>query len=52
MQLAKLRNIGAPKDNENSNTAPKMFKLALTDGTTNLNALVMGDVQKLKLEYI
>jgi tudor domain-containing protein 3 len=49
MQLIKLRNIGAPKEHETSQTAPQIFKLALTDGNSNCNCLVLDNVQKLNL---
>lgn len=48
LQLVKLRNIAAPKENETCNTAPRMFKITLTDGTVHCNALVLNDIPKLK----
>jgi len=44
----KIRNIAAPKENENSQTAPPLYKITLTDGTYNVNALTLEDVSKLK----
>jgi hypothetical protein len=41
VQLVKIRNIGAPKDNETNQTAPPMYKLTLTDGFSHCNALVI-----------
>lgn len=32
MQIHKVRNISAPKSNEDSQAAPRMLKLTLTDG--------------------
>ncbi|XP_041358609.1 tudor domain-containing protein 3-like [Gigantopelta aegis] len=32
LQVQKLRNIAAPKENEHSQTAPRLLKLTLTDG--------------------
>ena len=32
LQVQKLRNIAAPKENENSQTAPRLLKVTLTDG--------------------
>jgi tudor domain-containing protein 3 len=41
LQLIKIRNIAAPKENETSGAAPPMFRLTLTDGTISLNSLVI-----------
>ena len=49
LQLVKLRNIAAPKENENSQGAHPMFKITLTDGTAQCNALAINDVNKLTL---
>ena len=32
LQIAKIRNVSAPKDNEESQAAPPLFKVTLTDG--------------------
>lgn len=37
----KIRNISAPKANENSKTAPKLLKIQLTDGVNSLSAIEM-----------
>ncbi|KFB51286.1 hypothetical protein ZHAS_00019336 [Anopheles sinensis] len=39
VQLIKLRNLGAPKVNEESKTAPRLLKLTITDGQTQYVAL-------------
>ncbi|XP_064636492.1 tudor domain-containing protein 3-like isoform X2 [Lineus longissimus] len=49
LQIQKLRNVAAPKDNEESNTAPKLFKLSLTDGQSNCNAVLTDPVDSLNL---
>lgn len=49
LQLVKLRNIAAPKENESSQGAHPMFKITLTDGTAQCNALAINDVNKLTL---
>ena len=48
LQLSKLKNIAAPKANECCMTAPPMYRTTLTDGNSNLNALVIDDLNKLK----
>ncbi len=53
LQLTKIRNIAAPKENETSMTAPPMYKLTLTDGFINCNGLVINDdINKLKYFHI
>ena len=37
----KIRNVSAPKANENSKTAPKLLKLQLTDGQNTYSAIEM-----------
>lgn len=39
LQLQKIRNISAPKDNEESQAAPRLMKLVLTDGHTTCSAV-------------
>lgn len=41
LQILKLRNISAPKANEQSKTAPKLLKLQLTDGQNTYSAIEM-----------
>ncbi|CAF0731698.1 unnamed protein product [Brachionus calyciflorus] len=49
LQLVKLRNIGAPKENEHSHSSPPMYKLTLTDGLTNINCLALENIPNLSL---
>nr|XP_023030498.1 tudor domain-containing protein 3 [Leptinotarsa decemlineata] len=42
LQIQKIRNISAPKANEESQAAPRMLKLTLTDGDTYVQALEIG----------
>ncbi|KAL3878574.1 hypothetical protein ACJMK2_030911 [Sinanodonta woodiana] len=39
LQIMKIRNVSAPMDHEESQAAPRMFKLVLTDGKTSCNAI-------------
>ena len=48
LQIVKIRNVAAPKENESSHTAPALYKITLTDGTTNFNAIALEDISKLK----
>jgi tudor domain-containing protein 3 len=50
VQVVKMKNLAAPKDNENSNSAPPFYKVTLTDGVANCNALVMDEIANLNLE--
>ncbi|XP_055384233.1 tudor domain-containing protein 3 [Condylostylus longicornis] len=44
LQISKIRNIAAPKADEENNYAPRLFQLELTDG--------VNQVQALEIEYI
>ena len=48
VQLVKLRNIAAPKENESSMAAPPLYKMTLTDGHAHCNAILIGEINKLK----
>ena len=48
LQVVKIRNVTAPKDNEESQVAPPMLKVTLTDGHSNCNGLEMDKVNKLR----
>ena len=48
MQIQKIRNVTAPKENEESQAAPQMLKLTLTDGHLNCIALQMDNINKLR----
>ncbi len=45
LQIQKIRNVGAPKDNPESKTAPRLFKLQLTDGNTTYSAIEAETIQ-------
>lgn len=47
--MVKLRNIGAPKENEHSHSAPPLYKFMLTDGSANINCLAMEKISNLSL---
>ncbi|KAL6426423.1 hypothetical protein ACFW04_009123 [Cataglyphis niger] len=49
LQIQKIRNISAPKGNEESRTAPQMLKLSLTDGKNNFQALEIEYISALNL---
>ncbi|XP_053690328.1 tudor domain-containing protein 3 [Sabethes cyaneus] len=50
VQVLKIRNISAPKANEESKVAPRMLKLTLTDGQTQYSALENQHVSSLSLD--
>jgi tudor domain-containing protein 3 len=45
LQIQKIRNVGAPKDNPESKTAPRLFKLQLTDGNSTYSAIEAETIQ-------
>ena len=47
LQIQKLRNVSAPRDNPESQGAPPLFKLTLTDGHSNIVAIEMEKINKL-----
>lgn len=47
LQIQKIRNIAAPKSKEESQAAPRMLKLTLTDGHTSCQAVEIGSVPSL-----
>ncbi|OCT92680.1 tudor domain-containing protein 3 [Xenopus laevis] len=49
LQIQKIRNISAPKDNEESQAAPRMLRLQLTDGQTNCTAVELNHLSKISL---
>uniref|UniRef100_A0A182R1W2 Tudor domain-containing protein 3 n=1 Tax=Anopheles funestus TaxID=62324 RepID=A0A182R1W2_ANOFN len=49
VQLVKLRNLGAPKVNEESKVAPRLLKLTVTDGQTQYVALEHEHIPSLSL---
>ncbi|XP_012283444.1 tudor domain-containing protein 3 [Orussus abietinus] len=49
LQIQKLRNVAAPKNNEESRAAPRMLKLSLTDGRNNFQAIEIEPISCLSL---
>ncbi|XP_012522446.1 tudor domain-containing protein 3 isoform X2 [Monomorium pharaonis] len=49
LQIQKIRNVAAPKGNEESKAAPRMLKLSLTDGKNNFQALEIEHISALSL---
>ncbi|KAL1021703.1 hypothetical protein UPYG_G00016840 [Umbra pygmaea] len=49
LQVQKVRNVSAPKDNEESQGAPRMLRLQLTDGHMNAVGLEFKPLSKLSL---
>ncbi|XP_065074371.1 tudor domain-containing protein 3 [Ochlerotatus camptorhynchus] len=50
VQILKIRNISAPKANEESKAAPRLLKLTLTDGQTQYSALEGEHVSSISLD--
>ena len=48
MQIQKVRNVSAPKENEESHGAPRLLKLYLTDGQTSCCAIELEMIDKLR----
>ncbi|CAG2196770.1 TDRD3 [Mytilus edulis] len=46
LQIQKIRNVAAPKDNEESQGAPRLLKLTLTDGHLNCNGVETEKLDK------
>ena len=49
LQVTKIRNVSAPKINEESTTDPRMLKVSLTDGKTTVHAIELSKVDGLSL---
>ncbi|XP_062982057.1 tudor domain-containing protein 3 [Elgaria multicarinata webbii] len=49
LQIQKVRNIAAPKDNEESQAAPRMLRLQMTDGHTSCTAIEYDYMSKISL---
>ncbi|RLW08243.1 hypothetical protein DV515_00003287 [Chloebia gouldiae] len=49
LQIQKIRNVAAPKDNEESQAAPRMLRLQMTDGHTNCTAIEYSSMSKISL---
>ncbi|CAG9856621.1 unnamed protein product [Phyllotreta striolata] len=50
LQIQKIRNISAPKANEESQAAPRMLKLTLTDGETYIQAIELSPIGNVSLK--
>ncbi|ETE64939.1 Tudor domain-containing protein 3, partial [Ophiophagus hannah] len=48
-KIQKIRNIAAPKDNEESSVAPRMLRLQMTDGHTSCTAIEYTYMSKISL---
>lgn len=48
LQIQKVRNISAPKANEDSGVAPPLLRLQLTDGHTTVMAVVLNSISKIR----
>lgn len=49
LQILKVRNVSAPKSNEDSKAAPKMLKIQLTDGQTLYTAVEIDNIPSLTI---
>ncbi|XP_066503477.1 tudor domain-containing protein 3 [Hoplias malabaricus] len=49
LQLQRIRNVSAPKENEESQTAPRMLRLQMTDGQTLCTGLEFKHLSKISL---
>lgn len=52
LQIQKIRNISAPKANEDSQAAPRMLKLSLTDGDTFIQAVELSPINSISRNLI
>ncbi|GCB76408.1 hypothetical protein scyTo_0015481, partial [Scyliorhinus torazame] len=49
LQLQKIRNISAPKDHEESQAAPRMLRVQMTDGNVNCIGIEFSHLSKISL---
>lgn len=49
VQIQKIRNVSAPKANEESHSAPRMLKLTLNDGKTSCTGLETSPISSLSI---
>ncbi|XP_076237130.1 tudor domain containing 3 isoform X2 [Calliopsis andreniformis] len=49
LQIQKIRNVSAPKHNEESRAAPRLLKFSLTDGKNNYQAIEVQHISSLSL---
>lgn len=48
LQVQKVRNVSAPKDHEESQGAPRMLRLQMTDGHTTCVGLELKQLSKIR----
>lgn len=51
LQVLKVRNVSAPKDHEESQGAPRMLRLQMTDGHTTCVGLEFKHLSKIRYPY-
>ena len=51
LQVQKVRNVSAPKDHEESQGAPRMLRLQMTDGHTTCVGLEFKHLSKIRYLY-
>lgn len=49
MQIQKIRNVSAPKANEESTSAPRMLRLTLNDGKTSCTGLEISPISSISI---
>lgn len=49
LQIQKIRNVAAPKINEDSNYAPKLLRIQLSDGRNTYSGLVLHSIPKIDM---
>ncbi|XP_051957241.1 tudor domain-containing protein 3-like isoform X1 [Xyrauchen texanus] len=49
LQVQKIRNVAAPKDHEESQAAPRMLRVHMTDGHTTCTGLEIAQMSKISL---
>ncbi|XP_031218296.1 tudor domain-containing protein 3 isoform X1 [Mastomys coucha] len=49
LQIQKVRNVAAPKDNEESQAAPRLLRVQMTDGHTSCTAVEFNFISKISL---
>jgi hypothetical protein len=50
LQVTKIRNVSAPKVNEESGGAPRMLKISLTDGKITVHGVEMSKIEGISLK--
>nr|XP_039254631.1 tudor domain-containing protein 3-like [Styela clava] len=50
LQVSKIRNITAPKENEYSNIAPRMLRVTLTDGVSTITGIEYEHIEQISLK--